>query len=172
MRQAIAFLPLILAAACGSGSDDETGGPDGGSPQTGGGGKCSVTLTGDLSGTFGCNATAGKKSSESTSIVGVLVGSPPSGVTMISFAVRVPDTVTARTYAASELDGGATILKGTTLYAATMGRTMTGTLEPLLVTSATLELSDQGTDVYEVHGSGAAELTGAGGGSVSMRFTF
>ncbi len=66
-----------------------------------------------------------------------------------------------------------TLLTGTTRYAASVGTSPHGTVDPVTVTGVTPIGTSMGRTLYEVHGSGSATLvTPSGGGNVRMTYTF
>ncbi len=166
----------LLLAACGSSSssDGPTGGDGpGASADAPLSTNSQIQLSGDLSGTFAATTTAGRKTGDAKSIIGVIA--TPPGYTLMSFSVQVAGDPAVKDYAAADMVGGATVSMGTKIYAASVGTgTDVGTVGTMHITSvAPLATTSQGT-VWTVHGSATATLAPQAGGSanVTMNVTF
>lgn len=175
MRRSLTLLALVVGAlSCGPSGTDVDGGSDGDGGGGGGAdarapdaalaGGCTLTLTGAVTGTIPCAASALKTLTDDFTLTGAISTQASGNVAMAAFTLSVPGEIAVRDYAAADLKSGAATL--TTVdnktYAAASGMgAAQGTIGQLRVTGLDPQAGgDTATKVWIPHGSFTATLVG------------
>lgn len=162
----VVLTALVLAltgAGCGDGGDDMM------NPL----GNCKITLSGGLSGSYGCVATGGLRDGEAMGVIGVISSDPAFTMLAVSFSITGAPSV--RSYAPADLlEGGATLLtRDNQTYLATGGSSPMGTINTFTISGLDSLPKDGDTQTYLLHGSFSATLTAlAGGAPITLSATF
>lgn len=160
-----AILILSLILACG---DDDGGGPadapgsvvyDAAVPVADGPPDaplntpgCTVTLTGDDTGTFDCAVTAGKNDADSFSVLSLSAGDGVSSV--LNYLAQIDGTLAVGSHLQDLASAAVTVQIGSELYVATLGDDMDiGTVGTLNITSLTPVSTGGGATVWAPHGT-------------------
>ncbi len=160
---ALSLLALGLGAGCGE-SDDPPGNP---------GANCKITLSGGLSGSYGCIATGGLRDGEANGVIGVVSTDPAFTMLAVSFSISGAPSV--RSYAPADLlEGGATVLtRDNQTYLATGGSSPMGTINSFTISGLTTLPKMDDTQTYLLRGSFSATLAPVAAGTpVTLTATF
>ena len=130
---------------------------------------CTIMLTGAITGTFGCTASAIKSDSESFTVIGA-VGTPAGTVESLLFAVRVEGQPAVRDYAAGDVSAAATVTTASNVFQAS-GEV--GVINGLQITALIPQQAPPGATVWQPHGSFSAILAGTSApGMVTLLASF
>jgi hypothetical protein len=158
----LAFFVLAVAA-CGGG-DSNPGNTLG---------NCKLTLSGAVSGTFGCVATAGTQSG-GTSVLGV-VATESSGLKSFAYSVQVAGDPMTKTYTTTDFQVAGVVLQTTDnkTYLAATGGSPVGTVGSLTVSDLTFVSMEGTTKIYTMKGSTSGTVKNAqGADTISFTATF
>ena len=160
MKTTHRFLSLALVsilAACGGGDGVPDDGQDPQNDPTG----CLIKLEGDVAGNFTCFATGGRESGESNSVIGAAASGLSGNVDSIAIALEVDGELTRRSYGADDIvAGGALVfLDGGSGYVVAVGSSNDmGTIHAVTITGLDEIAREDGTVVWEIHGTVTATL--------------
>ena len=161
-HEKLAFI-LLAFAACG-GSDSNPGNTLG---------NCKLTLSGAVSGTFGCVATAGTQSG-GTSVLGV-VGTASGNLKSFVYSVQVAGDPMTKTYATTDFQVAGAVVQtnDNKTYLAATGGTPVGTVGSLTVSDLMFVSMEGTTKVYTMKGSTSGTAKNAQGeDTISFTATF
>ena len=121
------LLLTLAVAGCGE-SDDPPNNP---------GANCKITLSGGLTGSYGCIATGGLRDGEANGVIGVISTDTTFSMLAVSFSISGSPAV--RSYAPADLlEGGATLLtRDNQTYLATGGSSPMGTINTFTISGMT-----------------------------------
>jgi len=148
---------VSMLAACGGGGDGLPDDNDGDVPPTG----CIMKLEGEVSGNFTCIATGGKSAEDSSSVIGAVTTGISGEVDTITFALEVDGELARRSYAAGDIitGGVVVVLDGGNGYLAAVGtENNMGSVGSVTITGLEEVAREDGTVVWEIHGSFSATL--------------
>jgi hypothetical protein len=169
------LLPALVVFAAACGGEDHLGDPDGDEhPQPGG---CTISLAGELTGTYPCVASAGHNAGEERSVVGVIATDLGKSLKTLTIAAELPGAATEAEYAGSELRTAGLVLQTADdrLFVATRseGGDDRGALGPLRLTALDLVATQGGTKAWRIRGSFSASLVElTSGKTVTLTATF
>ena len=155
------FALLLALSACSSGGDD---GQDPGNDDPGNdpGNGCTITLSGEVTGTFPCHATAGREDNGGPSVLGAIGVDLGGSVRTLSIAAELPDAEPAvRDYAPGDFETAGVILMTTdnrAFFATTGSANDMGTLGTFKVTALDVIGGVEGGKAWQLRGSFTASL--------------
>lgn len=130
---------------------------------------CTIMLTGALTGTFGCTASAIKQDAETFTVIGA-VGTASGAVQSLLFVVRVEGQPAVRNYAPGDISAAAMVGTSSNTFSAD-GET--GVIGGLMITGLVPQQGPPGATVWQPHGSFSATLAGTTApGMVTMLASF
>jgi hypothetical protein len=152
----------VALSACSSGGDDgqDPGyeGPGGNDPGNG----CTITLSGEVTGTLPCHATAGREDNGGSSVLGAIGVDLGGSVRTLSIAAELPDAdPVVRDYAPSDFETAGAILMTTdnrAFFATTGSANDMGTLGTFKVTALDVIGGVEGGKAWKLGGSFTATL--------------
>ena len=148
---------VSLFAACGGGGDDLPDENDETPPTTG----CVIKLEGEVAGNFSCLATGGRENGAPNSVIGAAATGLSGNIDTIGIALEVDGELTRRTYTADDIvaGGAVVVLDGGNGYVVAIGsENDMGTIQSVTISELDEIASEEGTVVWEIHGTFTATL--------------